>query len=186
MQLCFAPQCDSGSLGCYFSFISCADLIKPQSLLETVPVVGMSEADPFVLCINQNHNVKIPFESSYIESNLDATCLNIHVWPRRSSYTVVTTSCIQFLARIVGCMCRHVLLTCSFLQKVAPLSKSLWVAHVKYASLTPETQTFRQGVTGQSIIHRLSNPHSLPPPVGQLGSLKDFSNVSLLLILLCW
>lgn len=52
-------------------------------------------------------------------------------------------------------------------------------------SLTPKTQTFRQSVTGQSIIPTLSNPHSPPPPAGQLGSLKDFSNASLLLILLC-
>lgn len=76
---CVLRRSVTGSLGCYFRFISCADLIKPQSLLETVPVVGMSEADPFVLCINQNHNVKVPFESSYIKSNLDTTCLNIHV-----------------------------------------------------------------------------------------------------------
>lgn len=68
--------------------------------------------------------------------------------------------------------------------KVALLSKSLSVAHVKYASLTPKTQTFRQGVTGQSIIHRRSNPRSLPP-AGQFASLKDFSSASLLLILLC-
>lgn len=176
----FAPQRDSLA-GFSLPPRLCSDPMKPRLLLEAVfVVVWMSGADPLVFahrskpqCEHLNPHTLNPIQRAGRRtrtSMCDLTGPRAPLWPQAGLLDWCATMSFQ----------NHLfqnLLTVPNLSQLHVRNMPHW---------HPEHKRSVKAWQVSQLSARLSNPRSPPPPAGQLGSLKDFSNASLLLILLCW